>query len=345
MSLPKLLLASFLGVLMFFSLLIGSVAIGITRSVDHPGLATLLSNDSTAYAMTIHYIDAQIPTVITLPLFNRPVSLSLNQREIHQALVQSLPRSIFNRDIVNITQANKGWIVGDASRPSFSINLVPMETTFTSLMAKNFNSQLTNLPRCSLQQLYKFVQSPQLGNISCLPPSVNLEIKASEIAPYLLSSPRPFNIRNITSQNISPGIPYYQRLKWLPQLYAVLRIIPVLLATIFVASLVILYKYLRRQLALLIGILATAGAGIVMLSYGGIYSSANSIAMGYVAHTAPSFWQPLLRKSIGYEVGNVYREVHVFGVSLMLAALCMLVVYVVFAIRVHMANSRTNSLE
>lgn len=171
--------------------------------------------------------------------------------EIVKAAQAAYPTTAFQKDLNSFITSNYNWLQGKAATPNFKIDLTGAKQNFASSFSQYTQSQLLNLPSCTLKQSEELSTTNPLA-LTCLPEGTSVASLQQQIDTEIANSGAFLNNPVITADTINQnnnnqGQPYYQRYSKAPQVYQQSQKIPLVLAAIALVCVIIVFFIADRK--------------------------------------------------------------------------------------------------
>lgn len=173
--------------------------------------------------------------------------IPLENPEIRQIALNVYSPEFAKSSVENSIDGFYGWLEGKSDKPEIAIDFSKKNTELRNKLSKYARKKAVELPTCTFSQLQKIKQYDAF-NGKCLPPTVNLADIEAEVKKQLSGKDSLFKNAKITAEDIktNDGEPFYQSLSDLPQSFALVKSIPVVLI-IFAVILVIVIFYISEN--------------------------------------------------------------------------------------------------
>lgn len=231
--------------LVFILLLMGLIfSLDFNLTINNPSAVSQWANQLINYQIINDRLFNNFPNRISIDLAQHSFNFNLSKQTVIKYFDLSLPKLAKKRMIINFTQANFKWLNGQIKQPALYVNIGQLENNLAVLISNKIIGEINALPVCNQQFFIKDFSSHTTINpsvIICQP----LAFKNLPIKSMVLAVVRKYfgtNDQYIQFDLLIHNEPYYKVLSWMPMLYQVIEILPVISAIMLVFLIIILKK-------------------------------------------------------------------------------------------------------
>lgn len=208
---------------------------------------------------------------------------------------------------------NYQWLKGQAPHSTLSYNLTNVKVRFISILINQKASTLSRLPQCSFFALLSMLSTPiNLNNLSCLPPTININNINQQIQANLKTNQKKLRPLEFNVSALLPGLSQ-NKIQFAPKIYQTLKILPFIFFGIIVINVFAMFFLNQKKqfFALLSKVLLRSGA--LILITGLIYNSLDHYLM-YIILGKVNALKPLISRFILTILNSIKTTYVNFGV-------------------------------